>query len=109
MDQTLQRFEDALKAMLPSVPVFHLRTGDVTPPYCAWYVSSDNNFYADDMVYWYNGYSVIVEYYSRTDGEGIELLKKLKGAGYSVIIQDDNWIPQENMWVTIMQVDVYEQ
>lgn len=107
MEQTLKSFEAELGLLVPDVAVSHLKAGPtVKPPYLCWYVSGDSNFYADDIVYILYGWTVVIELYSRTDGQGFELYKKLRQSGYRADIKDDNFIQTENLWVTIIEVQV---
>lgn len=109
MDPILQTFAAELEK-ISGLPVGHLRADKkAVPPYIAWYAVTDLNLYADDVVYVFLGYQVMLEIYSRTDGEGLEIMKKLKEAGYGVELQDDNYIEMENLWVTFLEVSVLEQ
>ena len=104
--EALDRFESAVCSATGRA-VHHLKAGPkVTPPYICWYVSEDRNMYADDEIYFFLGYKIIVEVYEREDKRGLEVADKLRDLGYVVKIKDDNWIEDEKLWITILEVEI---
>lgn len=109
MTELLERFEHQLEE-ITGLPVEHLKVGkDVTPPYLCWYVSRDRNLYADNLLYVELGYTVIVEVYTRKDRAGLLSMEALRKAGFYCKLRDDNWLPDENLWATIIEVEVCPQ
>ncbi|MBD5423953.1 MAG: hypothetical protein HDR44_02345 [Allobaculum sp.] len=106
MDERLLHFAESVST-LAALPIFHLKAGKApTPPYACWYVSNDRNFYADDSIYCFCGWTVTLEIYSRKDGQGLEILNQLKKEGYGASLKDDNWMADENLWLTILEIEV---
>lgn len=104
---TLPELKELLNTVLPMVAYHHWEVGQEPElPYILYYADEDNNFYADDLVY-YDGCGVTIEVYSeQKDVELENKMKKLLNDNELPYESYESFLDSENMYLKAYEINI---
>ena len=104
---TLPELKALLGTLKLPITYHHWAVGQVPPlPYILYYADEDNNFYADDQVY-FEGYAVTIEIYSKEKNLELETkVKELLNNNKIPYGSYEDFLDTENMYLKAYEINI---